>query len=233
MLKTGRWTTIGLLVIVAAGLALMDPLAADTNETALGFQSPAAQLSAGANHTCALLYDGDVQCWGSNQHGQVGSTEKLGAGGGDFTSPQPAVALPRDAVAISSGTNHTCALLDNGTVQCWGGNRYGTLGSPTNVGSTDPNPNPLSVVPLPGEAVAISAGVLHTCALLNDGGVRCWGKNEFGQLGFSTASPNQAYPSPDTPIAFGTTPSQSWPELGTRRAQCSIPTRSNVWATTI
>ncbi len=79
---------------------------------------------------------------------------------------------------ITAGSDHTCALSDQGRVWCWGYNAYGQLGNGTN---TDSNV-PVAVTGLT-DAVALSGGVLHTCALRVTGTVVCWGRNDFGQLG--------------------------------------------------
>src|SRR5439155_680651 len=87
-------------------------------------------------------------------------------------------------VAVSGGYRHTCALLGDGTVQCWGRNLEGQLGD----GTTTSSPTPVRVGGVTG-AVAIAAGQggVHTCALLADGSVKCWGAlgagNAVGQLG--------------------------------------------------
>jgi alpha-tubulin suppressor-like RCC1 family protein len=139
--------------------------------------SDAAALTTGADHACALLGDGNLQCWGKNDTGQLGD--------GTFTSsstPVPVQGLT-DVVAISGGGMHMCAVSRNGTVKCWGENERGQLGDGTNFTTA----TPVQVVGISG-AVAVSSGWRHTCALLNDGTVRCWGDNEFGQLGDGTTT---------------------------------------------
>jgi cysteine-rich repeat protein len=148
-------------------------------------------ITAGWIHTCALLADGSVKCWGSNEYGQLGleDTNNRGDGADEMGDKLPAVNLGtgKTAKAVAAGTYHTCALLSDGSVKCWGRNEYGQLG----VGDIDHRGD------APGEmgdnlpavdlgagktAVAIDAGS-HTCALLNDSSVKCWGFNEDGQLG--------------------------------------------------
>ncbi|HWB69799.1 MAG TPA: hypothetical protein VG518_07460, partial [Solirubrobacterales bacterium] len=156
----------------------------------LGGRSAVA-ISAGAGHTCAILDDGTVRCWGYNENGQLGyaSTNIIG----DNETPAAAGAVNlggRSAVAISAGGMHTCALLDNGTVRCWGFNAWGQLGygNTTQIGDNE-TPAAAGPVELGGRsAVAISAGVYHTCALLDDGTVRCWGRGESGVLGYGNTS---------------------------------------------
>jgi alpha-tubulin suppressor-like RCC1 family protein len=136
----------------------------------------ATAFTTGAYHSCALLGNGTVRCWGRNQ-GQLGN--------GTYTSSSTPVAVTgiTNAVAVSGGGAHTCAVLGDGTVRCWGENEFGALGNGTTVTST----TPVQVVGVSG-AVDVSAGWRHTCALLGDGTVRCWGQNTTGQLGNGTTT---------------------------------------------
>ena len=88
------------------------------------------------------------------------------------------MSLPLSATAVAAGDFHTCALLANGAVRCWGQNWFGQLGD----GTTTNRTTPATVSGLSG-ATAVTAGGYHTCALLGDGTVRCWGWNNYGQLG--------------------------------------------------
>ncbi len=153
----------------------------------------ALAISAGGAQTCALLDDHTVRCWGFGTDGRLGYGNRNRVGDGAPGSPTPATAGPVDlgARAISAGGNHTCAVLDDGSVRCWGLGLYGQLGygNTSNVGDTQ---TPASTGPValgPGRtAVAISAGELHTCALLDDGNVRCWGDGANGRLGYCNVS---------------------------------------------
>ena len=137
-----------------------------------------AAVSGGGYHTCALLGDGTVRCWGRNTEGQLGD----GTIAGSLTPVQ--VVGVTGAVAVSGGYEHTCALLGDGTVHCWGRNAEGQLGDGTRTGSS----TPVRVVGITG-AVAVTGGWWHhTCALLRDGTVQCWGQNDFGQLGNGTTT---------------------------------------------
>ncbi|GEM_PF-2158122 len=157
----------------------------------LGTGRTATSVSAGWLHTCVLLDNGTVKCWGDNTSGQLGQGDTVDRGlPGQTVDNLPAVNLGtgRTATAITSGTEHTCALLDNGTIKCWGEGNAGKLGQ----GSTD------NLGDQPGEmgdnlpavdlgtgrtATAISSGGRHTCALLDNGTTKCWGSGTFGQLG--------------------------------------------------
>src|SRR5690606_13151996 len=84
---------------------------------------------------------------------------------------------------IVAGGYHTCALLDQGRVRCWGANAHGQLGL-GHAEPPDPSRIPDGEVDLGGPAVHLAAGHDFTCALVEDGdAVRCWGKNDVGQLG--------------------------------------------------
>jgi len=149
-------------------------------------------VAQGDLHTCAILGTGEVKCWGYNTGGQLGlgDTRNRGDGAGEMGASLPAVDLGtgRTAKAITAGGLHTCAILDNDTVKCWGINSQGQLGlgdtrnrgdSPGEMGDA------LPVVDLGTNrtAVALTSGWAHTCALLDDATVKCWGLNDHGQLG--------------------------------------------------
>jgi len=127
----------------------------------------AVAISVGDIHSCAVIKDGTARCWGDNYAGELGT----GAWGGPQLTPVTVTDL-RSAVAITSGANHTCALIRDGTARCWGSSYFGQLGDGH---SYDNYPSPRKVVGLT-RAVAISAGGDDTCALLDNRTVSCWGK---------------------------------------------------------
>lgn len=146
----------------------------------------AVAVTLGFNHTCALLADGEVRCWGYNARGGlgVGHTDHVGVGDGGDPQNMGPVPLGGAAVQIAAGGGHTCAVLDGGDVRCWGENEAGQLGyGHTEDIGDDERPDALAPVALGAPAVWIAAGRAHTCAILERGAVRCWGANDSGQLG--------------------------------------------------
>lgn len=152
----------------------------------------ATQIVAGGAHTCALLGDGSVKCWGLNDSGQLGQGTSFNRGDDalEMGTYLTAVSLGigRTAVQLAAGLSHTCALLDDDTVKCWGNNAFGQLGQGSQFNRGDDQLETgsyLSAIQLGTGRTArsIAAGYQHTCALLDDDSVKCWGQNDFGQLG--------------------------------------------------
>ena len=167
--------------------------AANPTPTTVAGLSNVTAIAAGAVHTCALA-EGTVSCWGLNDSGQLGNITNNGTSNPNPT-PTPVAGLT-NVTAIAAGAVHTCALAE-GTVYCWGFNRYGQLGNNTNNGTDTANPTPAIVAGL-SPVTAITAGFMHTCAVAA-GTASCWGLNNFGQLGNNinngTVEPN---PTPST-----------------------------------
>jgi alpha-tubulin suppressor-like RCC1 family protein len=135
-------------------------------------------VTAGVAHTCVRKTDGRVWCWGSNQLGQLGSgTQGIVA----TLTPIEVEGLGGSAIAVSAGLFHTCALMPNRSVRCWGADGSGQLGRGSQ--SEEPRPDPAAVVSASAPFSQIATGVGHTCALtvLND--AWCWGWNAHGEVG--------------------------------------------------
>ena len=136
------------------------------------------QIAAGESHTCAALDSGTVKCMGKNREGQIGNKK-----GGPNTVDCNCAANVFGLTGVKQVTarGHTsCAVLDSGTAKCWGGQIKGNgqLGD-----GTWKNSNfPVNVTGLTG-VKQITAGMYHTCAMLNSGTAKCWGLNDKGQLG--------------------------------------------------
>ena len=163
----------------------------------LGTGRLAKQIAVGYFHTCALLNDETVKCWGSNTLGQLGlgHTSQVGDEAGEMGDNLPPVSLGTGRLAkqIAAGGYHTCALLDDDTLKCWGSNTLGQLGLGhtsqvgDEAGEMGDNLPPVSLGT--GRlAKQIAAGGYHTCALLDDDTVKCWGRNYNGELGLEHTS---------------------------------------------
>ena len=143
-------------------------------------QRTAIGIAAGYYHTCAILDDGNVSCWGDNSKGQLGiGSEEVPL---EVKPTQTAPLGGTGAVKIAAGGHHTCAILDDGNVSCWGDNSEGQLGIDSSDGLHHYPSDPFE---MPGSrrAVEIAAGRAHTCAVLDDGTISCWGYGGYGQLG--------------------------------------------------
>jgi len=150
------------------------------------------QIEAGWNHTCALFDDGSMGCWGDNTHGQLGTgnTSFLGDAADEVGDGLALVDLPADTTVTSMalGWDHTCVLYSTGDVACWGNNAHGQLGlgSTTTVGdgAGEMGSNLVNIsLPSGVNATSITAGDGFTCAVFSDESIRCWGRNDVGQLG--------------------------------------------------
>jgi alpha-tubulin suppressor-like RCC1 family protein len=144
------------------------------------------QLDGGIDHTCALLDTAEVRCWGDGGDGQLGygNTNPIG----DTETPASAgdVKVGGVVVRVVAGKYHSCALLANDEVSCWGkgGAQLGYPNVTGNIGD-DELPSSVGYVNVGGAVVGLAAGGDHTCALLDTGKVRCWGRSDSGQLGYA------------------------------------------------
>ncbi|MEK6704347.1 MAG: hypothetical protein AABZ06_01020 [Bdellovibrionota bacterium] len=163
----------------------------------LGSGRKAIAVALGAEHSCALLDNGTVKCWGRNNDGQLGLGDSKSRGDkpAEMGDNLPAVNLGtgRTARSLSAGKNFTCAVLDNDTVKCWGYNNYGQLGqggSKTLGDSANEMGDNLSTISLGSGRTArsVSAGESFACALLDNYEIKCWGRNNYGQLGIGNKS---------------------------------------------
>jgi alpha-tubulin suppressor-like RCC1 family protein len=152
-----------------------------TPVTVLGIKSPIS-LSTGGVHSCAVLssgpgdgfINGTVRCWGNNVYGQLGN----GTSGRNTNSSTPVIVTGvSNAVSVSAGMDHSCAVLQGGSVMCWGASSLSVPGTGT----------PETVAGI-SSATSVSVGIAHNCAVLSSGAVQCWGRNNYGQLGNGTTT---------------------------------------------
>jgi alpha-tubulin suppressor-like RCC1 family protein len=141
-----------------------------------------AQVAVGQRFACVLSTGGSVSCWGISFEGE------LGDGTGNSSDTPVAVSGLTDVTQLVAGESHVCALRSNGEVWCWGDNEYGATGSYYDLTNAKSGyqlaPHLVNV----GAAAQITAGSQHTCALLRDNSVMCWGYNDYGELGQISAA---------------------------------------------
>jgi alpha-tubulin suppressor-like RCC1 family protein len=169
------------------------------------------QLAVGTSHVCALLKDKLVKCFGSNSNGQLGQERSAYAPNnimgdvateiGDYL-PYVALGTNRTATQVAAGGLHSCAILDTGNVKCWGLNNNGQLGlgdTTQRGGDSITNGRMGDLLPIVNlgagrTAKQLALGDSFSCALLDNNRVKCWGANDYGQLGLerSNVYPNNA-----------------------------------------
>ncbi len=168
----------------------------------------AVELAAGLHFTCAILTDASVKCWGHGNFGQLGYGDTEWIGDDELPSSVGVVDLGDAAVKLTAGSNHACALTDQQTVRCWGDNDEGQLGYGNTVAiGDDEAPSTAGTVSLGGPVASISAAGSSTCALLESGAVRCWGFND-GRLGLGHTDNigDDELPSSVDPLSLGDDP---------------------------
>ena len=161
----------------------------------LGTGQTVAQVAPGGWHSCALLDAGRVKCWGYGDGGQLGLQDRRTRGDdrGEMGDALAAVEIgPGQVVGLTAGWDHACVLFDDGRVKCWGNNAYGQLGLGDRNSRGDDRSEMGANLPAVDlgtdrRAVEIDAGANHTCARLDNGTIKCWGLNDFGQLGVGDA----------------------------------------------
>jgi alpha-tubulin suppressor-like RCC1 family protein len=162
------------------------------------------QIAAGAQHTCAVTNTNQVYCWGAGDGGRLGYGNTVNRGDDEQPAMYGPVPVSGEVLQVSAGVYHTCVVFQNKLVRCWGANTNFQLGLPGEPATTIfGDDEPASVAPLVnvgGDVTQIACGAFHTCALLSTGGVRCWGQNLYGQLGYGHTS---AIGDNETPSAAG------------------------------
>jgi alpha-tubulin suppressor-like RCC1 family protein len=160
------------------------------NLLAVDLGTTAKAISAGDSHTCAILDNSQVKCWGDNYYGQLGQGDNInrGYGSNQMGSLNPVnLGSERTAKSITTGTGYTCVILDDDSVKCWGRGHAGQLAH----GKTQPVDSPPNLPINLGSGItakAITAGKFHTCAVIDNSSIKCWGLNDSGQLGLENTS---------------------------------------------
>eukprot|EP01083_Nonionella_stella_P111155 325910_1 len=169
----------------------------------LGTNFNVIQLAAGNDHTCALSDTGTVKCFGNFEYGKLGYEDEVQRGDNlnEMGDNLPEVDLGHNfkVLQIATGTHHTCALSDAGTVKCWGRGRISQL-SVKLLGYGDGNDRgkasgqmgdnlPIIDLGTNFNVTQIALAKRHTCALSDENDVKCWGDNEFAQCGYGTTKP--------------------------------------------
>jgi alpha-tubulin suppressor-like RCC1 family protein len=170
------------------------------------------QISAGANHNCAIKNrDGSLWCWGNNSNGQLGN-------GTTNTATSPSRSNSEEWRMVSAGGTHSCGLKTADTsLLCWGDNQYGQLGN----GDIIDQKGPVESTPNHNWKV-IATGATHACSLAGDGRIWCWGDSGSGQLGY-------------TPVVDNTVPTEIddtliWSTLASGTAHtCAIKPDDTLW----
>jgi alpha-tubulin suppressor-like RCC1 family protein len=175
----------------------------DEIPTAVGFVDigePVEQLSAGYQHTCALLARGAVRCWGAGNQGALGYGNRDRIGDDESPASKGDVALDGlegPVLQVAAGANYTCVLIEGGSVRCWGRGYIPAAAISLSDGTFDRYDDSLPVsgegvpsgpIDVGGEVIQLAAGASHTCALLKGGAVRCWGSGANGRLGYEDDS---------------------------------------------
>ena len=171
--RRARWrgrtifcTALGLLAPAFAMAGTMAPAVAMTLPV----------VSSGGGHSCALMPDQSVWCWGHNNTGQLGSFS-----GNQSTVPVQVPTIPA-AIGIAAGYGHSCAIDTTNIIWCWGSDAFGELGD----GTTKYDSAPGQVMSI--KASQVSAGNGLTCAVSLAHKAYCWGDNNYGELGDGTNS---------------------------------------------
>lgn len=174
------------------GYANTDTIGDDELPESVGFLNlvgPVSSISGGRQHSCVVYTDQTAGCWGNGVKGRLGYGNTNSIGDDENPSVAGVVSVGSPVLQVSAGFEHSCAVTTTGGVVCWGEGGNGRLGyGNTNDIGDDELPSAAGTVSLPSPAVQVSAGGLHTCALLNTDEVYCWGEAGSGQTGYGNTN---------------------------------------------
>ncbi|MEO1061204.1 MAG: fibronectin type III domain-containing protein [Actinomycetota bacterium] len=177
------------------------------------------QVSAGDDNTCALLDDGSLRCWGATADGELGTgdpatTDERAIGDDDAVVALPPIDVGARVVQVAVGGEHTCVVTEALRARCWGSDDDGALGYPgTSEIGIDDVPADAGDIDVGLDVSQIAAGADHTCALTTNGRVRCWGEGSEGQLGRAST---EDVGDDETPASAGNA------RMGTRAVQVDV-----------
>jgi alpha-tubulin suppressor-like RCC1 family protein len=153
----------------------------------------AVAITAGDSDACVVLESGEIRCWGKNGYGDLGDGKTHAEQ--EYSDVPVTVSGITTASSVTANLEHVCALLRSGRVECWGDDEFGDLGDGR---SFAPSTTPVAVLGI-STATRLAAGYFHTCAVLANGTVECWGYNEEGELGDGKTAEEEEESS--TPVA--------------------------------
>lgn len=177
------------MALAAAALLALSfvPIAVGEQASAEPRGIQAGYLDLGDEHTCTVLGDRTVRCWGRGLAGRLGYGDEANVLSGAAARPVD-LGPGRSARAVSAGDFHTCAILDDASVRCWGFGANGRLGYAATADVRSPAGAPAVDIGAGRTARAITTGASHTCAIRDDGQVVCWGNGISGRLGYGNQS---------------------------------------------
>lgn len=200
------------------------------------FLTDVTAIDGGSRHTCALKTNGTVWCWGYDGFAQLGDAT---LGTGDYQTRLTAVQVVfgsgklTDAIAISAGGQHSCAIRSGGTVWCWGDDFYGELGDGTRGNGNHIRLKPVQVVQGTGKftnATVLGAGAHHTCARKSTGTVWCWGSDAKGELGDGTRGASLYLRLKPVRVIYSGGPLVNLTSVSaTNQYSCAVQTPGTVW----
>jgi alpha-tubulin suppressor-like RCC1 family protein len=168
------------------------------------------QVALGRTHSCALMSDSSVRCWGHNTYGG------LGDGTTKFKDTAVTVSSGTSFKSVSVGQDHSCAVTTAGALYCWGLNTSNQVGDNTTTQRTSPTAIDVGV-----NYLMVSSGEAHSCGITTANKLRCWGLGDYGQIG-NAGTANQA-----VPVNIDNTVDYKFVALGSK-STCAITTSNKL-----